>query len=904
MAEPNEHDNGSARAHSDPLLRAMELCREFEGKPGTDATAFLAEHEDLRDLLEPLLDPGDSDSDDVSLRIGDYELVREIGRGGMGVVYEAIQTRLGRTVALKLLSPHRALAPRALAMFRREATLAASLDHPGIARVLELEESDGQLALAMELCDGMPLDAVLDALGGRAPGTLTAADLLQAAEIAPDDAPALTGSYSGAVVELGRQVAEALAHAHARGVVHRDVKPGNIMLSGDGTAVLTDFGLAREDGTAGITRTGEFAGTYQYAAPEQIEGRIDAIDGRTDVYALGATLYEMLTLARPLDADSLSEFFRVLRTEDPAPPSRRNPRVSRDLDAVVLRALEKDPAARYASARELAEDLARVQSGQPVLARRLSAPRRTARWMRRNPLATGLVATLCVATATVSAFAYSAHRSALAAAASDQKSTRTLQRFDNLWVGAALDAVEQRAERAHPAWPAQAAELHALVRQCEDELLPMRDAHERVLAELRSGHLGAASTPRPAHRAAHPAVPRIHALEGEIHRIEIESKGRINAAARREAAQDLLVLRREVEALRALVAASDPVQIPNRRDADLHDRLEQQLFRLRDVAATLLPDLRFRLDWARQIHAHSIEQARGAWDAAIARLQRDPRFKKPIAPQLGLVPLGADPTTKLEEFAHLMSGTPPVRGADGKLTYAPDSGIVFVLLPGTELRYRELTLRLDPFFIGKHELGRGQWRHLARGLPGLRWRDGGIADVRNRGELDKPVNGVSWHQCDALLHRCGLTLPTAAQWEYAATFGRGVPEGKALARQANLRDQTYARGARRRGQSPEGILPFEDGFAGLAPTHSMAPNDAGLHHVFGNLCEWCRDAHLGMALLPRQGDGFRDIDTGRNGPRIVMGGHWLGDRPTLLDRRAPMMSARDTGLRPVRPVLP
>ena len=913
----------------DPLARAIELSLEFEASGGSiDLDSFLAEHDDLRDILEPLLQQ-DTTPDQRQI-LGDFELVRELGRGGMGVVYEAVQTLLGRTVALKLLPPHRALSPRSLAMFRREATLAASLDHPGIAKVLEFQEIDGQFALAMQLVEGVPLDDVISDLadasaaandGKVRPDTLRSRDLA-AASLVDIDADKIgarwRGSYEGTVVELARQVAEALAHAHSRGVVHRDVKPGNILLTPDGTAVLTDFGLAREEGMVGVTRTGEFAGTYQYASPEQLEGRLDEIDGRTDVYALGATLYELLTLQRPLDADSLTELFVLIKREDPRPPSRINSRITPDLEAVILCSLEKEPARRYASAEEFAIDLEHVLNGTPVKARRLSTPARVTRWIDRNRLASSMVLVLVVSTIISSFFWAHAEASAAVADASAKESKTQLERFNNLWVGAAIDAVEARSEAAHPPWPAHAEELRYLVGICEAELLGKRADLSRALADLRRGHVRADTGPRDIGRGPHPAAPRIAELRGWTRRLLLQLQDpKANDAARDRAKSEIAAMNAEATELDALVARSDRVHIEEDRNAAaLHDRLEQQLYRLRRLEAVLLEDLRFRRDWAARVHEETVENRKAEWKAAAARVAADERFDADeargfaLAPQVGLVPLGSDPESRLEEFAHPLSGAVPTRGKDGELVLGVEHGVVFVLVPGGSFRSAlekkrndPSRVRLDPFFIGKHELGRAQWQRLARGLPGLRWRDGGVVDVRNTGELLKPINGVSWDMCRRLFDRYGLDLPTAAQWEYAARFGGGVSAtADALARVANLCDRSFV--ASKRGQDdppPRRFVRYDDNYPGLAPIASMQATPAGLHHMLGNVSEWCRDAHLGQSTKPRDGDGLRDREVGARALRVICGGDFMGLVPMpLFDRRYPLSAVRRTGVRPIR----
>jgi serine/threonine protein kinase/formylglycine-generating enzyme required for sulfatase activity len=886
-------------ASTDPLTRAIELSIEFETTEGEkDIESFLAEHESLRDILEPLL--RQESTPDERPVLGDFELVRELGRGGMGVVYEAIQTLLGRTVALKLLPPHRALSPRSLAMFRREATLAASLDHPGIAKVLEFQEIDGQLALAMELIDGIPLDDILAPLDAAQLGSLTAVDLARAAGVAVegDAAPeGWRGSYEMTAVELARQLAEALAHANSRGIVHRDVKPGNILITPMGKAVLTDFGLAKEEGMLGMTRSGEFAGTYQYAAPEQLEGRIDELDGRTDVYALGATLYELLTLKRPLEADSLTELVQLIQREEPAPPSKINPRVRPDLEAVVLCALEKDRKKRYATAEEFAIDLAHVLDGSPVKARRISLPARATRWVKRNQLVTAMIVVLVVATGMVSFFQMSASAS--------------LARFDNLWVGAALDSLEAQAAQTHPLWPERSDELRELVNAAET-VLGMRQQHEVALAALRVGYVVDGEADRFG-RTAHLAMARIAEIRGLIRRLTEQSKPKgVPLKARKAAEAEISALRLEMTELQTELSRSNRVQIPDVAVAALHDRLENQLYRLEHLEKGVLADLRFRLAWSESVRKKSIVDLTPKWADAAKRVASDGRFSgMSLTPQIGLVPLGPDPTSGLEEFAHMLSGEVPHRDGDGKLLVGVEHGMVFILMPGGThallqwqndprlAHKKDWKIKLVPFFLAKHELSRAQWRRIARGIPGLRWRDGGVAEVRNEVELHKPVNGVTWDMCDALFRTCGLDFPTHAQWAYAALFDGGIEQSD-LPKIANLRDLAYTKG---RGYPPRAGLPWNDGHVALANVASMAPTPAGFHHLHGNVSEWCRDVH-NREVRPRDGDGLRDSWAGKFVIRINTGGHWLDTHPlNFLNRRIAASAVRSVGVRAARRII-
>ncbi len=329
--------------------------------------------------------------------IGEYNIVRELGRGGMGVVYEAVHQGLGRRVALKVLFDSSFQTPTARERFLREARTAASLHHTNIVPVFDTGSADGHLYYAMQLIDGRSLEE-LQAESRESRVRLDAST--SAASVAPTS-PAATDSRLAfdsrlaaldpeSVARLGLQAAEALAYAHGRGVIHRDVKPSNLLLDSSGTLWIADFGLARRPEDPSVTATGARIGTPRYMSPEQATAQWDAMDARTDVYSLGVTLYELLS-GLPLFEDSTPQqlLYRIIRTE-PAPLRQFNRRVPRDLETIVRKAMAKRPADRYASAAELADDLRRFLNSQPVRARRIGPVGRLVRWCRREPLVAGI----------------------------------------------------------------------------------------------------------------------------------------------------------------------------------------------------------------------------------------------------------------------------------------------------------------------------------------------------------------------------------------------------------------------------------------------------------------------------------------------------------------------------------
>ncbi|MEM7201366.1 MAG: protein kinase [Planctomycetota bacterium] len=372
----------------------------------------------------------------VPAQLDGFEIVREIGRGGMGVVYEAREVALDRRVAIKVMLAHLTNDTRTVERFRREGRTVGSLHHPGIVQVHAVGHDRGHDYLVMEFLDGSPLDA-----------TLTSAT-----ELGPEASGVWGRGHIERVVEWTARLADALHHAHRAGVIHRDVKPSNVIICNDDTPVLTDFGLARRDDMPGLTRSGAFAGTPAYMAPEQAKSGA-AIDARTDVFSLGAVLYELLTLRRPFAGATSHELLDSIQTEEPIDPQRHNRRVSSDLAAVVLRALEKEPRRRYQSAAAFGADLRAFLDYRPVQARRASAAERARRWLVRQPVRAALVAVIALSVPTVTGLAgvWFANRGKVAAAEAQARRDAVDAAIDLAYIlgfGSQRDAAVQELERA------------------------------------------------------------------------------------------------------------------------------------------------------------------------------------------------------------------------------------------------------------------------------------------------------------------------------------------------------------------------------------------------------------------------------------------------------------------------
>ncbi len=328
--------------------------------------------------------------------IGGYRILREIGRGGMGVVYEAEQIAMRRRVALKVLYPSVTSVPKAVKRFQQEAWAAGKLKHTNIVAVHELGQDRGVWYAAMELVEGRPLNDVIADLrrSRRRPRESRLGRRVAGGETRSSFAGTETGTraYYARVAEMFAAVAEALQVAHDHGVIHRDLKPGNLLLDVEGNLKLVDFGLARLEGLAAMTMTGDVVGTPYYMSPEQISGGRGGLDHRTDVYSLGVTLYETLALRPPFRGETVQAVAGRVLDEDPVSPRRWDRSIPRDLETIVLKALEKAPARRYRSAGDLAADLRQFAQGGPIRARRIGLLGRGWRKVKRHKVPSALLA--------------------------------------------------------------------------------------------------------------------------------------------------------------------------------------------------------------------------------------------------------------------------------------------------------------------------------------------------------------------------------------------------------------------------------------------------------------------------------------------------------------------------------
>jgi eukaryotic-like serine/threonine-protein kinase len=378
--------------------------------------------------------------------IAGYAIKEKIGEGGMGVVYLAHQIGLNRSVAIKMIRGGEQARPEHFARFRIEAEAVARLRHPQILQIYDIGEADGLPYVALELLEGGGLDARLN--GTPRPG--------------------------GEAVELMIALAEALQVAHDAGIVHRDLKPSNILFTRDGIPKVTDFGLAkRMESDSKQTESGAILGTPSYMAPEQARGHIRDVGPAADIYAMGAILYELLTGRPPFKGETPIETIRQVVETEAVPPSRLVPKVARDLETVCLKCLSKEPARRYASARALAEDLARFRDGETIHARRASALERGSKWARRRPAVAALWAL------GVAAFLGTTIGGALHLVGRSQRAVTRLVQGDRLWDAIRAAATTEDLTRVH----GEISEFLGALKQEDRSLIP--DLEARMTASLR-----------------------------------------------------------------------------------------------------------------------------------------------------------------------------------------------------------------------------------------------------------------------------------------------------------------------------------------------------------------------------------------------------------------------------------
>ena len=808
------------------------IAREYVGVTGGDIPSRTTAAGD-RDEID--------DSDDDA-RIGGFEVLREIGRGGQAVVYLARDRNLNREVALKVLEPGIVRADDVLLRFRREATLTSKLQHPSIGVVYDAGREGRRAWIAMRFVDGDSLAALID----------------KRAELPSRD------EIKRRVVWI-EEVAWALHAAHESGVIHRDVKPSNVMVDGSDRPVLLDFGLARDASLDGdtVTLSGAILGTPQYMSPEQFRGGTVGLDRRTDIYSLGVTMFHVLTHELPFQAPTRERLAELVRTA-PTPDAReRHASVSKDLSLVIATAMEKDLGRRYATAADLAEDLRRVREDRPILARPIGWSVRFLRWIRRNPVlatAAGLLFLALVGGLLLTS-------SFLRREKSLRAETQTgLERILELSDVRAVDDLLRREDE--DLWPIDVALPPKIDVWLDDvrTMLTRRSRHAETRRRLIE---------EPEHLAL---VSGEETFDPEW--LKSVLGGLMAAFDRLQARVPFVEERRRLaDTLRARtvdrVATAWDECIDDIAESDTYDGLEI------DPQVGLVP------------------------------LRRDPQsrlweFWHPLS---GERPEVTDTTGPLVTEAMgmvfvLIPGGTFVMGSDEFLA----NGRAFRF--GTEEGEHELDLA--PFFVSKYEMTQAQWIRLDEGrnqsyyFPGTDHGEfRGEDDVI---ELVNPVENVTWHEADRVCRRYGLTLPTEAQWEYACRAGTRThwfsgSQPRSLDGYANVVGL----------ESPPlrwvVVRPsFDDGHILPTMVGTYSPNSWGLYDVIGNVGEWTRDI-----ASRRYVDGRVESDDGLRLPaaaaassslRVIRGGSFFSG--VIVARSASRQFGQaksrlnDVGLRPAR----
>jgi formylglycine-generating enzyme required for sulfatase activity/serine/threonine protein kinase len=848
----SEDDLSSGDPFGEIADEFVEAVRRGERPSVEEFARRYPEHADaIRDMLPALalMEQAKSAADPSELRrqakaaaavpplrqLGDYQILREVGRGGMGVVYEAQQLSLGRHVAIKVLPTHALLDPRQLGRFQREARAAARLHHTNIVPVFGVGEQDGLHYFVMQFIKGIGLDVVLDELrrlrlphGKPAPtrrdvpvrtadvtpnasADAVARGLLSADRTAgqggqppdnsqhqgadaprPPDTSATVhlpgqaegstlsesgGQYWQSVARVGMQVADALAHAASQGVLHRDIKPSNLLLDETGHVWITDFGLAKADDGDNLTHTGDVIGTLRYMAPERFNGQGDL---RSDVYSLGLTLYEMLALRPAYDEVDRNKLFRQVMHDEPARPRKLNPGVPRDLETVVLKAIARDPAQRYQTPAEMAEDLKRFVEDRPVRARRASEAEKLWRWCRRNPLPAGLAAGIVLV---------------------------FLAGFAGVfWQWRVAEVREQEAR--------QEADK---AKKARDFLVSIFEISER---DVQGGNVAARQILADAERR----IPVEFADQPEL-RAELEAAiGKVKRGLGRNVPQAMIL------------ELQGPVQWQS--FAGVRKAVATQSLVNLDDRLTLAADARVQLVFLADFHKERLKPGSEAtvnWNGcepAGAVLERD--------------------NSILMTFVRLPKGT-FYMGYDGKK-------------PGVKTEIKE------DFEIAALDVTQGQWELVMGENPSHHSPERARAgkDVSNEELRLFPVEMVSWDDAQEFIKKLNerergrgylYRLPTEAEWEYACRGGAtsqaecshhfyfAAPTDKLSSDRANFNGTLPFGGA------PEGEWLERPTRVGAYP-----PNKLGLYDMHGNVWQWCDGAvHEGSGPVQRaqRGGGWR-----------------------------------------------
>ncbi|MFN0241760.1 MAG: SUMF1/EgtB/PvdO family nonheme iron enzyme [Planctomycetota bacterium] len=862
---------------------------------------------------------------------GRYTLQREVARGGMGAIVRVFDEDFRRALAMKVVLPDTgrdgppgtsSTSPKQLARFLAEAQITGQLDHPGIVPVHEIGiADDGRVYFTMKLVEGRDLKHIYQLVfDAREDWNLTRA------------------------LGVLLKACEAIAYAHKKGVIHRDLKPANIMVGSFGEVFVMDWGLARVLGSdtaseigvtarAGsgassvstdrsdvrerettsnlLTADGDVLGTPAYMPPEQARGEIESLTARSDVYSVGAMLYHLLAREVPYvpRGAKLTQHQVVARVIAGPPRALHtiDKQLPAELVAICEKAMSRDPASRYPDMLVLTEDLRAYLERRVVAAYETGALAEIKKWIARNKALAGasaaLVLSLVVGLIVSSSLFVKASRETERA---DAKATEAEHRTDDVLALSAIQDLEDLIARADAAWPAHA------------ENIPLYEAwlaDARLLIDGRSEDSARGIKSKPG----------IADHKSKLAEIERRGTPRTSSAAS------------------GTGAASAPVvewEFALSEDRWWHAQLSRLIADLEEFAH---PDHGLVFEGTNPVHGWGVEQrrtraqtiearstsglgVRERWAEAIAsvadRAQCPAYAGLTLAPQLGLVPIGRDPRSGLWEFAHVETGEPAKRAANGTLEIRDDTGLVLVLIPGGTFvmgTQREdasqpgfdphaeayegppQEVSLDAYFVSKFEMTQGQWLRFSGSNPSSRGGEKALVS---------PVQRISWVDCDTILARMDLRIPTEAQWEYAARAGTTTPwwtgeSPQSIRGAANLADRFCKENGGPAAWAYDEWL--NDGHTVPAPVGTYLPNAYGLHDVVGNVWEWCRDGYEDNYRRPVQpGDGERLVPGAARRP--VRGGSYsdivVGSRSGARTGFSPLDRDLGLGVRPVRLLVP
>ena len=950
----------------DRHARLGELFEATAARPPSERETFLREREDVseelaREVLELLAYdqlpggaiPGigdDASIDAVLERLAShspapdrYAPRSEVGRGGMGSVLDVWDQDLRRHLAMKVMLANGtgSGSQRAVRRFVEEAQITGQLEHPGIVPVHELGiDSSGRVYFTMQLVRGRDLGRVFEL--GRSESE---------------------GWNLTRVLGVLLRACEAVAYAHSRGVIHRDLKPSNVMVGNYGEVYVMDWGLARvldsepepdheapaiepvhtlrEDGdTPGspvYTREGDVAGTPSYMSPEQGLGRLASLGPQSDVYSLGAMLYELLSGRRPYTHPTRKTpphaALVALRAGPPEPLEGVTPGLPPELVAICERAMAREPNDRYADVGELVNDLRAYLEHRVVRAYRTGPVVELQKWVRRNRPMAGALAALVAAVVAMGFLVAWYQR------AERRKADRRLEQY----------ALASLLEEAPHLWPATAAELES-AEQWVREALSTTGDEAQWRSELEAFEAKHSAADRVSIDPPDVSTPEGFVLSNLrdraaffVERIEELGASEVTSPQDRDAIEiyelELRLLGDEVDRLEREAARRRGWRYKK-------DALEKRYSELQFTLAAIEDIARPESGWTDRIRAR-IDSAREhlppRWDSTWAEAIESIASNCPvygglvIQPQEGLVPLGRNPATGLHEFWHTASGERPVSGEPGHWDVGPDTGIVLVLIPGGDFHlglqvddpgapnycdrgvhtvlqdvaeglFFTIAVHVEPFFISRYELTQGQWHRVSGEFSSSTYYAGSQPARHPVLSRTHPAEGMSWLAAYEAMADWNLTLPTEAQWARAARGGGSgvfgwVDEAAALRGFVNFKDTTAAE----LGWTPEETR-AADGWTVHAPVDSFAPNPYGLHHVLGNVQEWCLDwfttpnCYPDTKTHPETGQLLPDTSTKKS----IRGGA-LNARPSEL--RIAFRFGKDldaqsyvTGVRPARPL--